>query len=83
MAVSDLISALYQSILGRPADAAGLAADVAAVNAGIPLAEIAVTLALSPEAQFDINALYQNELGRPVDTVRWTATSRIWRMAVR
>ena len=39
------------------------------MNAGVPLAAIATTLALSPEAQFDINALYQSGLGRPVDPV--------------
>ena len=67
--LSASISALYQSVLGRTADPVGLAAAIAAVDAGIPLAAIAVTLALSPEAQSDIGGLYQEALGRPADPV--------------
>ena len=69
MATTDLVSALYQRILNRPADAAGLAAAAAAVDAGVSLQQISVSLALSAEAQFDINTLYLNELGRPADAV--------------
>ena len=68
VAVSDSISALYLSVLGRPADPASLAADVAAVDAGLPLAQIAITLATSPEAAADLGSIYENELGRTPDS---------------
>ncbi len=68
MTVSDSISALYLSVLDRPADTAGLAAAVAAVGNGVTLAQVAASLAASPEAQSDIANLYQTELGRASDS---------------
>ena len=67
MAVADSINALYLSILGRPADAPGLANAVAAVGDGAALAQIAAGLASSPEGQAIIGDFYQAELGRVPD----------------
>ena len=71
--MSDSISALYRSILGRPADSASLAADVAAVAAGLPLAQVALSLATSPEAAGDIGDIYATELGRAADSGGYAA----------
>ena len=68
MAVADSINALYLSILGRPADAPGLANAVAAVGDGATLAQIAAGLASSPEGQAIIGVFYQAELGRAPDS---------------
>lgn len=67
MAVADSINTLYLSILGRPADAPGLANAVAAVGRGATLAQIAAGLASSPEGQAIIGDFYQVELGRAPD----------------
>ncbi len=67
MAVADSINALYLSILGRPADAPGLANAVAAVGNGATLAQVAAGLASSPEGQAIIGVFYQVELGRAPD----------------
>ena len=62
-----IISDLYLSILGRPADSAGLSAWVAAVGAGVTYAQVAAAFANSGEAQANLNNLYLNILGRAAD----------------
>jgi hypothetical protein len=69
MSISSLVSALYESILGRPADPAGLAGYVAAIDGGDSVAQVALAIASSPESQGNLQNLYESELGRAPDQV--------------
>ena len=60
--------ARYQSELGRPADAAGLANVTSFLANGGSLAQVQQGIASSPEAQAAINRLYLAELGRGSDS---------------
>ena len=73
MSTSTLVSALYESILGRAADPAGLANYVAAIDGGQSLAQVAAAISLSPESQDNIQDIYQAELGRAADEVGLTS----------
>ena len=54
MSLSSIISALYESILGRAADPSGLAGYIGAVGNGDSLAQIATAIASSPESQANL-----------------------------
>jgi hypothetical protein len=60
------IAALYDSVLGRAPDAAGLKFWT---DSGLSTAEIAKALAASPEARTNqVNQIYQEQTGREADT---------------
>ncbi len=61
------IDGLYQSVLGRRADPAGLAADLNAAAAGASLTQLAIGLSQSAEAASGIDAAYQSVLRRAAD----------------
>src|SRR5215469_15781649 len=62
------IEAVYQDVLGRPADVVGLDWAAEVVNSGQPHANLVVPLVFSEEAnaQF-IRSVYQQYLGRAAD----------------
>lgn len=65
---SAFVEAVYQDILGRPADAAGLAWAVGQINAGQGRAGFVDALVYSDEAHADfIRSIYQQYLGREAD----------------
>ena len=62
------ICALYQDVLGRPADAAGLATFTGQLSAGTSRSTVAEELLTSTEYRQDlITSYYQQYLGRPAD----------------
>jgi trimeric autotransporter adhesin len=62
------VTALYQDLLNRPADAAGLAAFTGQLAAGTTRSAVAEELLTSAEYRSDlINSYYQAYLGRPAD----------------
>jgi hypothetical protein len=62
------ICALYQDVLGRPADAAGLATFTGQLSAGTSRSTVAEELLTSTEYRQDLIAsYYQQYLGRPAD----------------
>lgn len=66
---------LYVKLLGRPADAGGLAGWVAALRAGMPRDQLALGFYQSPESLgVRVNALYVDLLGRPAEP----GTSASW-----
>jgi hypothetical protein len=66
MAVADDVAALYTSVLGRPADAEGLAYFTNAVNSGAgTLADVRQALATSPESQKNVENIFTQSLQRP------------------
>jgi endoglucanase Acf2 len=64
------VEGLYQSVLGRPADAAGLQAWQAALAAGMPRAEVARRFWQSPEHRgLEVDQFYAAYLHRAADPV--------------
>jgi lysophospholipase L1-like esterase len=63
------IDAVYQDVLGRQADAAGLAWGTALVNSGQPRGNFIAQVVYSGEASTDfVRSVYQQYLGRAADT---------------
>ena len=69
VAANDLfVSSLYQGLLGRPADALGLAYWSVQLNVGVSRQQVAQGIATSNEAlSRDVQLFYQTELNRPAD----------------
>ena len=69
VAANDLfVSSLYQGLLGRPADAYGVAYWSNLLNVGISHQQVAQGIATSNEAlSRDVQLFYQTELNRPAD----------------
>jgi hypothetical protein len=67
-AINSWVDAVYKHVLGRPAEAAGLAVWSAQLQAGTPRETVALDILLSPEAlsRF-VTAAYQDLLGRAPD----------------
>jgi hypothetical protein len=64
-----LVAQMYQDLLQRPADAAGLANWSAALDQGASPAQVALNLAQSPEARaLQVQTLYQQFLHRGADS---------------
>lgn len=61
------VDRLYQSILGRPADAAGLRTYVRALEQGWSLRKVRWAIANSAEAQVAIHRIYREVLDREAD----------------
>ncbi len=60
-------SALFRQVLGREADAGGLANYAGALENGASLVALRADMAQSDEAKSAVNRLYQQELGRDAD----------------
>jgi hypothetical protein len=78
VAANDLfVSSLYQTLLGRPADAGGRAYWTARLNTGATRTQVAQGIADSDEAlSHDVQLFYQALLGRPAEAAGlayWTA----------
>jgi hypothetical protein len=72
------VEALYQDVLGRTADAGGLANDLAALSFGASRQQVALGLLASPEEARDVvEQAYQTYLGRPADP----AGLQVWEQA--
>jgi hypothetical protein len=70
MAQADFVSALYQDVLGRPVDAAGVNYWVVLLQAGFTRAQVAAGIWESPEHRgVQVDALYRALLHRPADTL--------------
>jgi len=69
VAANDLfVSSLYQGLLGRPADAGGLAYWTARLDTGATRTQVAQGIAGSDEAlSRDVQLFYQALLGRPAE----------------
>jgi hypothetical protein len=64
-----LVGQMYQDLLQRPADAAGLANWSAALDQGVNPAQVALDLAQSSEGRaLQVQTLYQQFLHRPADS---------------
>jgi uncharacterized protein DUF4214 len=59
---------IYEQILGRAPDSAGLALYAGALANGTSAADVQSMIAHSPEAQHDIDLMFQQVLGRNVDS---------------
>lgn len=63
-----VVSQLFQDLLGRPADEAGLAYYETLLGVGLPRAQVVQSIVRSPEyLQGMVASLYEDLLGRPVD----------------
>jgi hypothetical protein len=63
-----LVAHMYQDLLQRPADAGGLGNWTAALDQGVSPAQVALTLAQSPEGRaLQVQSLYQQFLHRAAD----------------
>ncbi len=65
MAAADDVAALYESVLGRPADAEGLAYFTDALNRGATIEQVRQALATSPESQANVQNIFTRSLQRP------------------
>jgi len=65
MAAADDVAALYTSVLGRPADAEGLAYFTDALNRGATVEQVRQALATSPESQANVQNIFTQSLQRP------------------
>ncbi len=65
--VYDAVDELYQEVLGRDADRAGLRTYRRFIEQGWSLSRVRSALASSPEAEQIINSIYRQYLGRDAD----------------
>ncbi len=67
--VGDVVSALFQDLLGRQADPGEALASAQAIEDGVPVAVVARSLFYSDEgARFEVQSLYERLLDRPADS---------------